>query len=116
MSKKPSFYIVISFVLLSIIGLTARLVTDPFQFFKGLVTTLIIFAIIFFIVKKFVLNKSGHNEQRAYNRAARQSARRFKNNKPTKSKQRSNQPFRKRRSASHLTVIDGKKNNRKNRA
>lgn len=94
-----------------------RLMTNPVQFLQGVFVTIFVIGIIYFLVRKFILNKPGNKEQQAFIKAARKSKKRLMQ-KGIEVGQRKDQKqlIRKRRASNHLTVIEGNKGKKKNRA
>lgn len=117
MKKQPSFYIVGGLIILGVIGVIGKLMTNPIQFLQGLLVTFIVIGIIYFLVRKFLLNKPGNKEQQAFIKAARRSKKRLSQKGIEVSPRKDNQQIlRKRRSSNHLTVIEGNKGKKKRRA
>lgn len=110
--------ILTSFILvLGIIGLAVTVISQPFRLVRFLLISAIIIGIFFLVMRNFGLpNQSMRKEQRAFIKAARQSKKRIKRGqKKVDSKKK--QAVRKRyTSSTHLTVIEGKKGKKKNRA
>lgn len=112
-----SFYIIVGLIILSVIGVIGRLLTNPVQFLQGILVTIIVIGIIFFLVKKFLLNKPGNKEQQAFIKAARKSKKRLlQKGIEVGQRKDNNQTLRKKRPSNHLTVIEGNKGKKKNRA
>ncbi|WNF37812.1 SA1362 family protein [Bacillaceae bacterium IKA-2] len=119
-----SFHPLILTVLgLSIIGLFYRLYTDPIGLISQVLFMVAFVAIIFFLAKKFLAHKLGTdaNYSSQYQKAKRKNSRRTaaSNVVPHKKKNDSKKmarPLIKKRSEVNLTVIEGKKTKKKNRA
>ncbi|MBM7660880.1 hypothetical protein JOC85_001652 [Bacillus mesophilus] len=115
MKPKTRQIIFISVISLAAVGFLTTLTTDPMQLVK-MVGFAILFAAIIFFVFRYIQRRNGTNwsDYSRYRKAAIQSKKRFKAQQGKKPVPPSN--F-KRKSNSHLTVIEGKKNNKKkNRA
>jgi len=117
--RHPLFFIIVG---LALLGFGFQLLVEPGKLFTQLLTWGIIIAIIF-LVFRAVMRRRTNNEYSAYVRAAKKSKRKYnqqsitsvnriqKGKKPT-----STISHRKKRDSTHLTVIEGKKNKKKNRA
>ncbi|WP_456278320.1 SA1362 family protein [Bacillus sp. AK128] len=115
MKPKGRQLIFIAFVSLAAIGLLTTLASDPMQIVR-MVGFAVLFGVIIYFAFRYIQRRNGTNwsENSRYRKAAVQSKKRFKNQQGKKSSTPSS--F-KRKSNSHLTVIEGKKNNKKkNRA
>ncbi|WP_409301624.1 SA1362 family protein [Peribacillus sp. SCS-155] len=125
-------YFIYCIIALGMIGLIGQLVYNPVGLFKNLLIIVIGAAIVYFIYRQLTKGKPERKEQQAFSKAARQSKKRQKNKnasihakrdnvasisqaKSSKSSSASKIKMRK-KSDIHLTVIDGKKNKKKNRA
>lgn len=121
---------------LGIIGFFVKILTDPFGMLTTVLFIAVIIGVLVLLYKRFV-NRSGGagGEMSAYQRAAKQSAKRYRNQQQNRRKARrpshlklvnsrksplkrkTDQPTREKRKEDHnLTVIDGKKRKKKNRA
>ncbi|MGV3466242.1 MAG: SA1362 family protein [Heyndrickxia sp.] len=103
--------------LLAVIGFGALIFTNPASLFKQVILTVLVIAAVFFIYRFWFSNKSNAKEQRNFIKAARKSKRRLKKRhaigkSPVQSRKK---PIRK-KSDVQLTVIEGKKGKKKNRA
>jgi len=116
---------VISFVILfASIGLISRLVTDPIGFVKNIAFLVVLGAIIWFIAQRLYKGSPQKREQKAFIKAAKKSKKRLhykekSSNKPISLKSSSSlkaKKYKRSTSAAHLTVIEGKKGKKKNRA
>ncbi|MBM4762261.1 hypothetical protein GNT69_08105 [Bacillus sp. B15-48] len=124
MKNRTSFYIVMGLIALAAIGIISQLINDPASFFKTIAIMAIVAGVIFFIVQRITQGSpTQKHEQHAFKKAAKKSKKRFlkKENIPSPSSKRSTvKPFsmarKKNRDTSHLTVIEGKKGKKKNRA
>lgn len=115
--------LILSVLGLSIIGLFYRLYTDPIGLLSQILFTVVFVAIIFFLMKKFLAHKfgSGTNNSSQYQQAKKKNSRRtaVSNVVPHKKKKDSKKvarPLIKKRTEVNLTVIEGKKTKKKNRA
>lgn len=118
---RNKFSIVVYIVIgLAAIGLVSQLFTNTASFFTSIFTSLVIgmavFAVIYFV---FLKKRTPSNDQKKYKQAVKQSKSKYKpNTKPSQTKQSKPAQIKKKstKRASHLRVIDGNKNKRKNRA
>lgn len=103
--------------LLAVVGLGSYLFTNPAGLLKQLVFMVIGVAAILLIFRLWSNRSQSGRERNAFAKAARQSKLRAKRRKvQTKAKSHlRNRPLRK-RSTAHLTVIEGKKSKKKDRA
>ncbi|MCM3571840.1 hypothetical protein M3172_01455 [Mesobacillus subterraneus] len=118
---RASKYIVSGLIVLAIFGFAFQLFTDPLSVLTMLATIALVGALIYFLVTRLTSSSSGRQQQRAFQKAAKRSKKRFQtkdtNVSSKRSKIRSLASARsKKKDASHLTVIDGKKGRKKNRA
>ncbi|RBW70595.1 SA1362 family protein [Bacillus taeanensis] len=125
--SQPIVFLVIG---LAIVGLGATLITDPLQIVKMLFFAAIGVAVILFLYKWLIAPRMGRTDS-AYQRAAKQSKKRYKEKKQTIRQTRSkpshlkvvkskDQLLRskalKRKKEHNFKVIEGKKGKKKNRA
>lgn len=118
-----SFHPLILCVLgLSIIGLFHRMYTDPIGLISQLLFMVVFAAILFFLFKKFMARKLGigpkyssHQPQLKKNSKASTNSNVIPHRKKKETKKFS-RPLVKKRTEVNLTVIEGKKNKKKNRA
>lgn len=123
MKNRISFYIAAALVLLGILGIAVSLFSDPVGVLRTVVISAVVITVIYFVIRRLSTGNPGNKENRAFKQAARKSKKRFM------SKDASSTPSRKSKSASltsirkpkkkssvQLTVIEGKKSKRKNRA
>lgn len=120
----PLFYI---FIGLALFGFGYKLFVEPSQLIGQLIVWSIVIGVIFLIYQLVMKNKV-NNEYSAFVKAAKKSKKRYKNKSTHLSSNRLNGVkkingkttksaiSKKRRDHTHLTVIEGKKNKRKNRA
>lgn len=120
LKNRTSMYIVSGLIVLSVIGIFSKLWNDPVGVLKTLAVVALVGAVIYFLVRRFSGSGPGKQHQRAFQKAAKRSKKRFQakeaNASSKRSKIRSLASARKKKDASHLTVIDGKKSKKKNRA
>lgn len=116
------FFLVIS--ALGVIGLIYSFTSDPAGFFRQLAVILIVVAVIFLVFRYFMRKQSG-SEYSSYQKAVKNSKKRGQDKASHSSQMKNNvSPIRKQSSPfsgrkkkpSHLTVIEGKKGKKKNRA
>ena len=121
---RHSFHpLVLTIIGLAVLGLGWRLVTSPGSFIMQILVTVGIVAIVLFLFRRFVMPKiigdqNGYNPQQgAFTQKAQPGKHpaSMKNHKKEK-KKKSSRPLMKRQSNVKLTVIEGKKNKKKNRA
>ncbi|MBS4199642.1 hypothetical protein KHA93_08235 [Bacillus sp. FJAT-49732] len=99
---------------IALIGLGSSLIHNPLGLIKQLFVIGIVAVAIYIIYRVLVGRKPERSESRSYARAAKLSKKRKRVSQQTNSQMRK-KPLRK-RTASHLTVIEGKKNKKKDRA
>ncbi|RSD27408.1 SA1362 family protein [Mesobacillus subterraneus] len=120
MKNRTSMYIVSGLIVLAIFGFAYQLFTDPLSILTMLAIIAVVGAVIYFLVTRLTGSSTGREQQRAFQKAAKRSKKRFQskeaNASSKRSKIRSLASARKKKDASHLTVIDGKKSKKKNRA
>lgn len=111
-------------VALAAIGLVSMMITSPGQLVRQLIFAAVSVAIVIFLFRLFMNKRVGGNtENRAYSKAVKQSKKKHHNPKtkyvPTRasslSTKMNKKPIR-RKSSSHLTVIEGNKGKRRKRA
>lgn len=103
--------------LFAIIGLVSYLLRNPAGLFKQILFMGVIAAVIFVIYRIWMNKRQGGKDMNSFAKAARQSKLRAKKRQAAakSSNQFRNRPLRK-RSTAHLTVIEGKKSKKKDRA
>ncbi|MBT2636612.1 hypothetical protein J7E37_01580 [Bacillus sp. ISL-39] len=119
--NRASKYIVSGLIVLAIFGFAFQLFTDPLSILIMLATIALVGALIYFLVTRLTSSSSGRQHQRAFQKAAKRSKKRFQTKDTNVSSKRSKirslaSARNKKKDASHLTVIDGKKGRKKNRA
>lgn len=112
--NRHSFYPIVIFVIgLAMFGLFYELITNTTAFLSTLFYTALTIALIIYLFKRFLSNKYGAQYYR-------QKPKRVKYSKPqaksTHSKTKNSRPLVRKRSEVNLTVIEGKKSKKKNRA
>lgn len=120
MNNRTSLFLVTGLIILAIIGFVSGILYNPAGVLQMIAMAAIIGAIIYFLVRRFSGSSPGKQQHRAFQKAAKRSKKRFQakeaNASGKKSKIKSLASARKKKDASHLTVIDGKKGKKKNRA
>lgn len=100
--------------LMAIIGLGSYIFNNPAGLFRQIFMIGLVFAAIYFIYRFWMGKKPDRSENRSFAKAARLSKKRNRKSHLSSSQIRK-KPLRK-RSAAHLTVIEGKKSKKKDRA
>lgn len=122
LKNQTSFYIVLGLIVLAAIGIISKLVSDPGGFIKMIAGMAIVVGVIFFLVKRFSqASPSKNHEQRAFKKAAKRSKKRYQTKEQSTPTKRTSigslsAARKKRKDTSHLTVIEGRKGKKKNRA
>ncbi|WP_449622806.1 SA1362 family protein [Robertmurraya sp. Marseille-Q9965] len=124
LKNRTSFYFVIGMIILAIIGVASRFISNPTAFFQSVLVFLVIGFVIFFLVRRFNSSTPQKRDQSAFRRAAKKSKKRFQQKdarKPSVKTMNGNVSTLKKgknkaKSAAHLTVIEGKKGKKKKRA
>ena len=121
LKNRASKYIVSGLIVLAIFGFAFKLFTDPLDILIMFATIALVGALIYFLVTRLTTSGSGRQQQRAFQKAAKRSKKRFQTKDTNVSSKRSKirslaSARNKKKDASHLTVIDGKKSRKKNRA
>lgn len=102
--------------LFAVIGLGSYLINRPGALFKQLLIMAAVVGAVFLIYKIWSNRSQGGKDRNSFAKAAKQSKQRAKKRKGTAQVNHfRNRPLR-RRSTAHLTVIEGKKNKKKDRA
>ncbi|QDP40579.1 SA1362 family protein [Radiobacillus deserti] len=108
---------------LAVFGFASQLVNNTASLVRGLLTTVVVGAILYGIVYVFFLRNRTSNELKKYKKAVRQSKAKYtndgKNTYAQAAKKSSNRLIRRKNvkpKATHLRVIEGNKQKRKNRA
>jgi predicted membrane channel-forming protein YqfA (hemolysin III family) len=121
MRNRTSFYIVAGLVSLAVLGIISQLIDNPGAFFRSIAIMVLIVAVIFFLINRFSKAGPQKHEQRAFNKAAKHSKKRFQHKDSSSPGKRTSigslsAARKKKKDTSHLTVIEGKKGKKKNRA
>lgn len=126
--KRPSYFIVSSLILLALLGLGSMLFKDPVGTIKWFLLIAAMAAIMFFVIQKITGSSAAQsNNQKAYRKAAKQSQKNQQLRSSAAKPKDSNvvtysfnhskrKPKHRKKSDVQLTVIDGKKGKKKNRA
>ncbi len=124
MRKRTSAIVIGGLFILALIGLFSSFTANPAGFIQSIAVFALIGLLIFYLVRRFSTPSPQKREQRAFLKAAKKSKKRLQqrggeaSSKGSslatlttlkKSKTKKNPPV-------HLTVIEGKKNKKKNRA
>lgn len=123
MNRNPAKSLVYVIILLSGFGFLYYLIVNPLFIVKQIGYILLVAGIFFLLYKLYQRRQTGTRDKAAYLRAARQSSKRFNDRPPLRgivSKEKTQSTKKGTRSIkkkpSHLTVIEGKKGKKKNRA
>ncbi|MDE3839555.1 hypothetical protein C0966_09320 [Bacillus methanolicus] len=125
MKNRTANLVVTGLIILASIGIVERMLANPAGFLQRIAVIILIGGIVFFLVRRFYLSTPEKQEQRAFVKAAKKSKKRFTQKNGKQSNRRSNvgslssfkkQSRSKKKSPVHLTVIEGKKGKKKNRA
>ncbi|WP_240794165.1 SA1362 family protein [Bacillus sp. BHET2] len=112
--------VVFTLILLAMIGLGTSLLGNPLGLAKRLLVTAAVIGIIYFAYRRWFSGRrtENSNEQRAFLKAAKQSKKRHKKQSPSKTRVSnvSKKRATRKKSNAKLTVIEGKKNKKNNRA
>ncbi|PWN76293.1 SA1362 family protein [Bacillus paranthracis] len=125
-----TFAIFVLIIGLAIFGLVSSVITDPMGVLRNIGIMLAVVGIFYLLYKMFTNSSGSANSQSSYKRAAKQSSRKhgkqniaplsnsfFKSNASNdKGKKGNLSSLKRKRKQSHLTVIEGKKNKKKDRA
>lgn len=121
LKNRTSLYIVTGLFILAAIGIASSFIDNPSGFLQKIAVMLLVIAVIFLIVRRFSKAHPEKQEQRAYLKAAKQSKKRYQkredhdhSRRPASGSISSIKKIKKH--PSHLTVIEGKKGKKKNRA
>ncbi|OCA91076.1 hypothetical protein A8F94_04235 [Bacillus sp. FJAT-27225] len=122
MHKRKSVFFIGFLIFFAVIGLIGTLLKDPAAFIQNIVIAVLIGLVIFYIYRRITSANPAKKEQRAFLKAARQSKKR-KGNRTTHAQGKNafhgtlaslKRP--KKKAQAHLTVIEGKKGKKKDRA
>lgn len=121
LKNRSTFLIFGAIFVLALIGISGNLISNPSGFLQGSAVIVVIGIAIYVILRLMGKTSPQKTEQRAFIKAAKQSKRRIKK-KETKSTVPGTLATlkkvarKKTKKTAHLTVIDGKKGKKKNRA
>ena len=125
MKNRTSSVLVGVLIILALLGIISAITTNPLKFLQSIAVIALIGIAIYFVVRKFSTSSPQRKEQRAFLKAAKQSKKRLQNKSGdphvkgtsagTLTTLRKSSKTKK-KSPAHLTVIDGKKSKKKNRA
>ncbi|CAH0345698.1 SA1362 family protein [Bacillus sp. CECT 9360] len=115
--------IIYGIIALAVLGLASQLFHNPWSLIRSVLIIAVVVGIVYLIYKRLTKDKPEKKEQRAFLKAARQSKKRQKSTKAKRdnvanfslAKSAKKSKIRK-KSEANLTVIEGKKNKKKNRA
>ncbi|MFC4800756.1 MULTISPECIES: SA1362 family protein [Neobacillus] len=124
LKNRTSAYIVGVLIILALLGLYGSFTADPAAFLQKIAVFVLIGLVIYFVVRKFSNSSPQKKEQRAFLKAARRSKKRLQHRSGETNVKGSTlgtlttlkKGKAKKKSPAHLTVIDGKKGKKKNRA
>lgn len=128
MKNRIFTYVFTGLIIFAVIGALSNLITNPLAVLKGLAITAVTVAVILLLVKLFYRPSPERREQRAFVKAAKRTSKKGKINRPAvkmkkpMQKQSSVTSFKKMKirkrtdSNPNLTVIEGRKGKKKNRA
>ncbi|MEW9107707.1 SA1362 family protein [Cytobacillus gottheilii] len=123
LKNRVSFYVVAALIVLGVLGIAVSVFSDPAGVLRTVAISAIVIAIVYFLITRVTSSNSGNKENRAFKQAARKSKKRFMKKDATSSASRKTKTASltsikkpKKKSSVQLTVIEGKKSKRKNRA
>ncbi|MEH7389448.1 SA1362 family protein [Bacillus sp. JJ1474] len=123
LKNRITLLVISGLVLLAALGITSSMITNPAGFLRRIAVILLVGAIVYYIFQRFNRASPKKQEQRAFVRAAKKSKKRF--HKPDAGKGSSRKANSgsltsikrtRKKSSTHLTVIEGKKGKKKDRA
>ncbi|MEH7437389.1 SA1362 family protein [Neobacillus drentensis] len=125
LKNRTSFFVIGGLVILALVGLFGSFTANPAGFIQRIAIIALIGLAIYFLVRKFSISSPQKKEQRAFLKAAKKSKKRLQQKSGDATMKssslgtlttlkKSNKT--KKKSPAHLTVIDGKKAKKKNRA
>ena len=117
-------YLIYGVIALAVLGLFSKLFTNPLGLLMNIAIIAAVAGLIYFVYTRLTQGKTDRREQRAFRKAVRHSKKRSKervskrNNvtSMTSAKSHNHKIKPRKKSDAHLTVIEGKKNKKKNRA
>lgn len=129
MKNRIFTFVVAGLIIFAVIGAFSNLITNPLAVLKGLAVMVVTVAVILLLVKLFYKPSPERREQRAFVKAAKKTTKKGKVSRPAMKmkskpaqKQSSVTSFKKMKirkkadSNPNLTVIEGRKGKKKNRA
>jgi len=125
LKNRTSVIIVGILIILAILGLFGSFTANPAGFIQRIAVIAMIGLVIYFLVRKFSNSSPQKKEQRAFLKAAKKSKKRLQQKSGDTNVKTSSlgtltslkkSSKTKKKSPAHLTVIDGKKGKKKNRA
>jgi predicted lipid-binding transport protein (Tim44 family) len=126
LKNRTFVYVVVGgLIILALLGLVGTFTANPAGFIQRIAVIALIGLTVYFLVRKFSKSSPQKKEQRAFLKAAKKSKKRLQQKSgdttvktsslgTLASLKKSNKT--KKKSPAHLTVIDGKKGKKKNRA
>lgn len=125
MKNRTSFIIIGGLIILALLGVYSSFTADPAGFIQGIAVITLAGLGIYLLVRRFSSSNPQKKEQRAFLKAAKKSKKRLQ--LKSGDSQVKSSPLgtltslkkstkTKKKSPAHLTVIDGKKGKKKNRA
>lgn len=120
MQRNSIHPLILTIIGLAIIGLGYRLIVSPGAFITQVLVTVGLVTILVLVLSKFIMprimgNRTNYSQSK-YQKAARKQQQPIPFKPKSDKKKRSSRPLVKRQSNVRLTVIEGKKNKKKNRA
>ncbi|PEJ56987.1 MULTISPECIES: SA1362 family protein [unclassified Bacillus (in: firmicutes)] len=129
MNQKVYTSIFYGIIALALFGLIAQLIHEPAKILQRFLFIGLILLILYFIYRVFTSSNSQRSQQDSYRKAAKQTIKKYNTqksspikksmnkSKPTSRKSTSSPLLKKRiKDSSHLTVIEGEKGKKKDRA
>ncbi|WP_331280756.1 SA1362 family protein [Bacillus sp. UNC41MFS5] len=112
-------------IILALLGVIGTFTANPAGFIQSIAVMALVVLVVYFLVRKFTSSSPQKKEQRAFLKAAKKSKKRLQQKSGegtvktsslgTLASLKKNNKLKK-KSPAHLTVIDGKKGKKKNRA
>ncbi|WP_245917292.1 MULTISPECIES: SA1362 family protein [Bacillus] len=124
LKNRTASIMAICITILAAIGIIGSLISNPAGFLQRIAVIVLIVAAVYFLFRRFYQSSPEKQEQRAFVKAAKKSKKRLHHKDGGQNKQRANvrslASLRKNKATkkhpSHLTVIEGKKGKKKDRA
>ncbi|MEH7093901.1 SA1362 family protein [Neobacillus vireti] len=125
LKNRTSTIIVGVLIILALLGLVSSFTANPAGFIQGIAVVALIGLVIYFLFRRFSHSSPQKKEQRAFLKAAKKSKKRLQQKGGDSTARTSSlgtltslkkSTKTKKKSPAHLTVIDGKKGKKKNRA